>query len=324
MCRRCRHEPTGHRRIMEDIMAVNRDGIPADPGRFRGLGVLDLMLAEEHERLTGTRFEPQPPPKGDPALCRSAFEDACRTSVSETISWTCPIDVNRDLIEVFGSNEVVDHIALSEAHGDLIRTRRCLVERYGRPHPDPDTYRAAGRLAGRGLHLRIVAQESGGDDLPRFRLLDREISFTRVARKTIRIRNLQPAEQAARDRRDRATVRLRETLDRKARDAATPTIGRLLDAFVRLDRGYLIPRSWHDDGYLPEQLVGRSLAASVEFVAAHHQTMGFDRVTLVAWQANLNAHIRKLAVSRANSPVPPPATFSIGYPEDEEFLAGLT
>ncbi|MDP1108983.1 hypothetical protein, partial [Klebsiella pneumoniae] len=82
-------------------------------------------------------------------------------------------------------------------------------------------YEAAGAFAGRCHRLRLLSVEAGPGGEPRHRLIDREMSFALQGRRAVRIRGLPQQEQARKIRGERAQARRAETLDRKAREAAT-------------------------------------------------------------------------------------------------------
>ena len=302
---------------LDDGSAEDRPGSRPD--------IFDTFLRLEHARATGTEYQPWTPPAGDAVACGNAFE---RAFVARAGYWSNPSDpiaINAIMIDLFGNAETLDYVEFSENHSRACKARRFLVTRSARTQPDPEVYRAAGAMAGDAVDHRIIAEEpAGGDGRRCFRLLDRRMAFALERRKVVRVQNLLPAESAARDRRERATARLRATLDRKARDAATPSIAHLLDALIRHDRAYAIPRAWFDGGFLPEMLVGRSLAASVQFVVQHHHTGGFDRVRLGAWQATLIEHVRRRPASPGRAVPPTLHAFQFAFPEDEQSLADLT
>lgn len=225
-------------------------------------------------------------PQGDPALCRQTFEDAFvrehpPASPREVVS------LNALLLEAFGPEDLLRLPEFVTAHDRAVKRHVRRFDRHPRPDPDPLAYEAAGVFAGRCFRLRLIAVDGSEDVTPRLRLLDREMQFTLKGRKAVRVRGLTPAELDRSKSRARAATRRGETLDRKARDAATPVLGRLINALVDLDRHVAVPRSWHREGFLPADLVGRSVAESAAFIVEYHHSAGFDRALLAKWQACL-------------------------------------
>ncbi|GMA74841.1 hypothetical protein GCM10025880_12580 [Methylorubrum aminovorans] len=128
------------------------------------------------------------------------------------------------------------------------------------------------------------------------------MQFAIEGRRAVRVRGLTPAEQ---DRRDK--------IDRRARDAATPEIGSLINELVRLDRHGVVPASWHAADFLPEDLVGRGIAESAAFIAGYHQAAAFGRTKLADWLACLASSVEK-----ASRPLPP--SRGGGQPEPERVI----
>lgn len=260
-------------------------------------------------------------PQGDPALCGRTFQDAF-TREQPPASPRDVVDLNALLLEMFGPEDLLRRPDFVTAHDRAVKRRVRRFERYPRPDPDPLAYEAAGVFAGHCLRLRLIAVDGGEDGEPRLRLLDREMQFALEGRTAVRVRGLTPAELDRNDRRARTAMRRGHTLDRKARDAATPVIGRLINALVDLDRHAAVPGSWHTDGLLPAELVGRGVAASAAFLVEYHHSAGFDRARLAGWQACLARSV-KLASERPPSKRDPATHGPDAAPDDVDALMEL-
>ncbi|WP_043381297.1 MULTISPECIES: hypothetical protein [unclassified Methylobacterium] len=257
-------------------------------------------------------------PQGDPVQCRQSF-DAAFARDDAGRAFDRAVDLNASLLEVFGQDELLGLRELADRHARLMASRSRRIERFPRPDPDPLAYEAAGSFAGQCQRLRLLAVEVCAGEGPRFRLAEREMSFAARGRGTVRIRGLTPQEQARQLRGERAQARRVETLDRKARDAATPAIGRLVNALVEHDRDCVVPPSWHADGYLPAELVGRRVVEAAAFILEYHHAAGFDRARLARWQACLTGWVgRAAARARLRS-----AAAAAIAPDDEAALLGL-
>lgn len=232
--------------------------------------------------------EPRARPKGDPVQCKEAFDLAFRRPDPPSRPQH-GVNLNALLLEIFGREELLPLDAFVAAHDRIVKERLRRIERYPRPDPDPLAYEMAGIFAGQCFRLRLIASDKAEEGLPWFRLLDREMQFAIEGRRAVRVRGLPPAEQ---DRRDK--------LDRKARDAATPEIGSLINQLVRLDRHGVVPASWHAAGFLPQDLVGRGIAESAAFIAGCHQAAAFGRTKVADWLACLAS-----SVEQATRPLPP-------------------
>jgi hypothetical protein len=285
-----------------------RTGMPdqdeRDGRQPRGIGVDAVSMFDFAPRRLGTMPDGATTlPKGDPALCRRSFEGAFarhepRTRPNQAVA------LNALLLGFFGGEELLSLPEFVAAHDRLARQRAGRIERYPRPDPDPRAYEMAGMFAGQCVRLRLVAIAGTEAGLPRFRLLDREMQFVVRDRRAVRVRGLTRAEK---DRRDR--------LDRQARDAATPEIGRLINELVRLDRDGVVPASWHAAGFLPEDLVSRGIAEAAAFIVGHHQTATFERAKVADWLACLASSVRQ--ASRA------PPVRGRGAPEADDLVSDV-
>ncbi|MET3865127.1 hypothetical protein ABIC20_002436 [Methylobacterium radiotolerans] len=262
-------------------------------GHMPGTGSdLSRMFALDRQGAFPHTGDDRARPQGDPEQCRQAFDLAFSREDADPAA-VHPVDLNASLLETFGPDGVLGIREFVDRHARLMASRSRRIERFPRPDPDPRAYEAAGAFAGRCHRLRLLSVEAGPGGEPRHRLIDREMSFALQGRRAVRIRGLTQQEQARKIRGERAQARRAETLDRKAREVATPVIGRLVDALVRHDRDHVVPPAWHDDGYLPRELVGRRIAEAAAFIVEYHHVAGFDRARLARWQATLTGRVRQ-------------------------------
>jgi len=274
-------EPQGLTIAEKDSAMPDRD-VAAEP--FKTEGRNPRSMFDVGPRPFGiVPNEPQPRPKGDPVLCKAAFDRAFTRPEPRSLP-NHGVTLNALLLEVFGREELLPLPAFVAAHDHIVKERARRIERYPRPDPDPFAYEMAGIFAGQCFRLRLVASDGTEEDLPRFRLLDREMQFAIHGRRAVRVRGLTPAEQERRDK-----------LDRKARDAATSEIGCLINELVRLDRHRVVPASWHAAGFLPEDLVGRGIAEAAAFIVEYHQVAAFERTKLADWLSCLASSVEHAA-----------------------------
>ena len=233
------------------------------------------------------------------------------------------LSLNALLLEAFGPEDLLHLPEFVTAHDRAVKRHVRRFDRHPRPDPDPLAYEAAGVFAGRCIRLRLIAVDGSEDVAPRLRLLDREMQFALVNRKAVRVRGLTPAELNRSDSRARAARRRGETLDRKARDAATPVLGRLINALVDLNRYVVVPRSWHTEGFLPADLVGRSVAESAAFIVEYHHSAGFDRALLAKWQAYLARSVAQAAEQPSSKRNPAARESDTATPDDVDALMRL-
>ena len=272
-------------------------------------------------RSTGTATSAVPArPVAVPGQCWAAFETAFAHPGTGARP-SCALDLNVPLLFVCGSEQMLHlpHLGALRARGADRRAGR--IGRCARPDLDPRSYGAAGAFAGQCARLRLMAVEETGEGPPRIRLLDRDMQFAIEGRRVVRIRGLTPAEHVQRERQARTTARRRDTADRKARDVASPIIGRLIDALVCLDRRHAVPESWHAEGFLPEGLVGQSVAEAAAFIVEYHHVAAFDRARLAGWQGCLMHSVAQAVRrgARRGDPAEPCAL----PPQDEVALLAL-
>lgn len=256
----------------------------ARPDHVDPLRMFDLVHPHNYE---ATRF--------DPALWDAAFEEGFRAAAAQVVADRA-LHINVVALGLFAREVQLDMKQFVAAYSLTSQHRRRRVERLAPLDPEREVYRLAGQFAGECVLLRLVDRQGAEPEgVIRYRLLHREPQFARVGRKVRRILGLTPAEFGERDRQARSADRLRETLDRKARDAATTVIAGLVDDILRRDRQYAVPRSWHERRFLNEELVGRLLVETALFVVERHHVAAFDRCKLQDWAECLEQAICEAA-----------------------------
>lgn len=252
---------------------------------FDPMTMFDVAVRDAPGRTSGR-------PGGDVVACRRRFDAAFgRTGID--VGASDAVAANRLLLDAFAGSGPLDLPRFVRAHGRAARMRVRRIERLVRPDPDPRAYAAAGAFARACVLLRLIEPGRADDGEPLFRPRDRRRQFEPRGRGSVRGRGPTSAERDRRDRTARANARRVETLDRKARNAASPGNARMVDTLVQGDRRLLAPRSWHGEGFLPEEVVGHGPMATAAFIVGYHRA-AFDRRRLTAWQACLARAVREV------------------------------
>jgi hypothetical protein len=187
--------------------------------------------------------------------------------------------VNRDVLSMFGTDDWIGIEDVGPRYKDY-------CARQYEPFEEA-TWRKAGNLLHYGRVLGLIAEEHDPERGRGWRLVHGELRWivegTGYGKRAVQVRGLPPAEQEARDRYEARMRRLHATLDRKARLKADVHISDMVDAILEQDPETVVPDYWRGRGFVPEWLLGKSLAGSATVVRETHHALEMDRRQLHEW-----------------------------------------
>ena len=228
-------------------------------------------------------------------ISRLAFDRALATPTYSSQDDRWRVYVDRDLQTVFQDDDVLDPAAMVPRFADLMRLK-FPRSRWSPAGTSAQHWQGVGNLLHWAERYELATREDGPDGSPVWRRARAEPTFIvdpSRGWRVLQVHGLPPALQSEQDRKEATRMKLRGTLDRKAREAADPEIRRLVAAMQDLDRDILVEGEALKRR-LPEICHGRRLAEVSPVVIETHHRLGMDRDELKRWTRALSTELMVL------------------------------